>query len=1513
MTKGNLFINVVFLLIAISFSAISLCSSALSNKQLCYDPKCSEPVSLAKTLINYNPNEPGLLGFDVNVDVTVYSKGAGNRTDIWGVKINGKRGYVPKSFLKEVKIFHKNLRHEVPINQLFSDNNVSNEKQKPKKDKDEPKVVTQDVGTSSDEPDTEKLSHNGSEVTPTYETIDGTTFQLDRSEPMTRTNFVNEVIQATAVVPNEQRTVDNVTASSNSEKVESNIFATNDNLLKETEENKVTNKKESFPEKVDIKDFVTSSEEILDVPKLAGIPVPLLNINTKLKDDASKKEKETSQNTDHGASIDVKDTQPKEELGNISVSELSNDATKALNETVQNANTNNDTTINLGKKKDNDSVVAGATDNKVDSETVQEVTNDKLSKGTESNKKESSSEKNGLKDFVVSSEEILDAPKIAGISVPQLNINAKLKGDASKEEKETTQNTEHGASTDVKDTQPREELGNISVSEISNDTTKALNETVQNANTNNDTTINLGKKEDNDSVVAGATDNKVNSETVQEVTNDKLSKGTESNKKESSSEKGGLKDFVANSEEMLDAPRIAGIPVSLLNINAKLKGDASKGKEETSQKTGHDTVTKDAQPGENFNNISVLETSTDTDNVTASTEAVQYIINTAGNSDTPLKAEETKSENTGNLVLLSLEESNVNNLAEDALSSSTSEGNINEQIAVNLENTSAEQNLTSVVSSTSQDTSENLEENNTIVTNNSNEELQKNIVQDVQHENEPEKPDISSSELLYSTEKNTVSPSIVSINEFRNRNLLNADIGEQIETENVINDETDSPTILTQYKDVDNKVPHEDLNTEDNMSIKEETSENTLQEVQVSPPEMCSADNVECSIGDSTQNYFTTQEGSSETNEYPIMEGLKLETGYWITLMYLSVTAIATLIFSLGYYYIENLRRDRQLIARINKLEKDLLVSTKECGILSENLKLTKDKLTSIEDESFGSNEMVLSLKADLEASQNAKAELEDQVAMLERDLEGATEAGLELERMLREVLSSDNEVNPLAQSVEDLQKRLNAQQAANESLTNALNLKTQENESLTAELASLKQKYEELEIELTQVMENLKAEVSSKKSMEQMLTDKVQQLEMQIKEISTEKIALQKELKGKKVEMKDLMDVISRLNSNNVDFDKLYDVSRIKAEAVVLREERDELKERLTEVEGAHSLLEEHMKVIKEEVTTLSEQCKTAEKEKKDAETRLEVLSNFFQEKEAQRQKEEAIWLQQQGEVLSTVERIQTMQNEIQNYKQQIEMLKREILDQEREYKHQISVLETKAHEQWVVARQVERRLEESKVEAGQLRNRLTLIEKNMNDVDSEVKLHRLEANGETTTSPPLFLGAESSNSPIMFSGSTNVPPPPPPSYLHSLFPPYLPPPLPNASGVPPYEVSQRPPPLGGRLSSPPPMPLHPPSSRYDHAGSPPPPMSPHLLPPFDHRSPPLPFGSDHIHPPPPPPGSILPPPLGTTHTWGEESLPPPRNSGFHPPQRERVRNHKGSLHSSGESLDKTHHHSKV
>lgn len=63
--------------------------------------------------------------------------------------------------------------------------------------------------------------------------------------------------------------------------------------------------------------------------------------------------------------------------------------------------------------------------------------------------------------------------------------------------------------------------------------------------------------------------------------------------------------------------------------------------------------------------------------------------------------------------------------------------------------------------------------------------------------------------------------------------------------------------------------------------------------------------------------------------------------------------------------------------------------------------------------------------------------------------------------------------------------------------------------------------------------------------------------------------------MRGKEIETKELMEIISQVKSNNLDLEKLYDVSSIKIEAIQLREERDELKIRLSDVEGAHQLLE--------------------------------------------------------------------------------------------------------------------------------------------------------------------------------------------------------------------------------------------------------------------------------------------------------------------------------------------------
>ncbi|XP_012062298.1 PREDICTED: transport and Golgi organization protein 1 [Atta cephalotes] len=1447
MTKINPFTNVSFLRITTILCAISLCLAALSDKQLCYDPNCSEPVSLAKTILSYRANDREVMSFGINVDVKVFSKGSGKRTDLWGVEINGKRGFAPKSFLNEYKVLKRDLLYEVPVYKFNGEVKVQPEKfESIEKESSESHTLLKDE-LSQDDNKTPSLKYidegiikeshtiNADSVSPSYEVIDGTTVYFE-SNPSVQPSSVSEVTHTTAL-PNEQASM---TPDSEIEELSSdkNTFINNKEL--EPGSNDTSSKLEGI--KLDTQketnlDFaIENSEAIiestLDTVNKDGISV---------LDGSSKSEKESFKKIEHTEKLDdsvkenVEDNKKEKVTEHVESDSIFASITKTFNILSNLETVTTDSTI----IQSSDDTTSETTENNLQ---LQEQVSENIEvDAVTENILQSQIKLESNIDQSFTDKEKVEAPQEVIHESTIESITESIKVSNEKIDEASTIIVENITSNDVplpdnvvheNVDKPAKELPTTSSILANNSSISKLDvdshvENIEKSKTNDAKEVTENIRID-DAIISGEKESTILSNLQETLTTNIITQSSDDIEQKllESNEA-----YLENIKKDVDNEEIIGQADK--NVIAEISETIS-----LSSETAEDITTKSFSESYSVDeNIAITEEA-----LNRSTEDIQF------NKESIVHNNVNKNDNlvndisSDNVPMESNEISKSSDLGPEQSTDSSQESIISEQTMI-LNKILKKQDLPSI---------ENLE----------HKDNESQIVNSRKKEKTlPEYGDRISSEIKVLYKKKNGNNSL-----------------EKLESTSFPNEaEVTCTTICTTC-------------TKDHECITETVNENEKVDL---------------------------KKGQDEEDN--LMDKTRLDYNYWKTLMYLCVTAFATLAFTLGYYYIENIRRDGQLIARINDLEKELLVSTKECEVLGENLKSIKDKLHCIEDESFGSNEMVVSLKADLEISQNAKMELEEQVTSLEKELENITEAGLEMERMLREMLSSNNEVNPLAQSVENLQTRLDTQQAANESLTNALNLKAQEIETLSAELISAKKKCEELEVKYLQIQDELATQKNLKNNIEQTLTDEIHNLEEQVEQLSTEKSSLHKELKDKEIEVKELLEIISQVKStNNLDLEKLYDVSRIKIEAVQLREERDELKMRLNDVDGAHQLLEEHMKLVKEEIVALSDQCKMAVKEKKDAETRLEVLSKFFQDKETERQKEEAIWLQKQGEVVSTVERLHTMQNEIQNYKQQIEMLKREIVDQEREYKNQISALETKAHEQWVAARQNERRLEESKAEAGQLRNRLTLVEKNLNDTDPEAKLHRLEANGETVTSPPLFIGAESSNSPVMFSSSSGVPPPPPPSYLHC-FPPYLPP-LPPAttSGLPPYDISQRPPPLGGRLSSPPPM-LPPPAihrppasgGRYENAGSPPPPMSPpHLLPPFDHhRSPPLPpFGSDHILPL-PPPGSIF-PPLGTAHPWGEDSLPHPRNSGFHPHQREqRARNHKGSLHSSGESLDKTHH----
>ncbi len=83
---------------------------------------------------------------------------------------------------------------------------------------------------------------------------------------------------------------------------------------------------------------------------------------------------------------------------------------------------------------------------------------------------------------------------------------------------------------------------------------------------------------------------------------------------------------------------------------------------------------------------------------------------------------------------------------------------------------------------------------------------------------------------------------------------------------------------------------------------------------------------------------------------------------------------------------------------------------------------------------------------------------------------------------------------------------------------------------------------------------------------------------------------------------------------------------------------------------------MEDRVKSLTNELSNIQRESSLAEKDKLEAQTRLEVLSNYFKEKETQLQKElsvkEAMWMKQQGETTSTVEKVRSLNEENQTLK---------------------------------------------------------------------------------------------------------------------------------------------------------------------------------------------------------------------------------------------------------------------
>lgn len=101
------------------------------------------------------------------------------------------------------------------------------------------------------------------------------------------------------------------------------------------------------------------------------------------------------------------------------------------------------------------------------------------------------------------------------------------------------------------------------------------------------------------------------------------------------------------------------------------------------------------------------------------------------------------------------------------------------------------------------------------------------------------------------------------------------------------------------------------------------------------------------------------------------------------------------------------------------------------------------------------------------------------------------------------------------------------------------------------------------------------------------------------------------------------LEQLVKELRSDKpFDTTELMDSARHMTEVIALSKEKERLADKLDGESDARKLLEDHVKVISEEMNSLRQGFSLAEKYKLEAQTRLEVLSTYFKEKETQLQR---------------------------------------------------------------------------------------------------------------------------------------------------------------------------------------------------------------------------------------------------------------------------------------------------
>ncbi|KAH9644956.1 hypothetical protein HF086_001723 [Spodoptera exigua] len=296
-------------------------------------------------------------------------------------------------------------------------------------------------------------------------------------------------------------------------------------------------------------------------------------------------------------------------------------------------------------------------------------------------------------------------------------------------------------------------------------------------------------------------------------------------------------------------------------------------------------------------------------------------------------------------------------------------------------------------------------------------------------------------------------------------------------------------------------------------------------------------------------------------------------------LTFLLTTASSVLLFTLGYYYIDNRRQDGRLIGTINSLQRDLLFTTKECEILKEELTTTKNKLAGIEDSSFGMDDMVQSLKEEIN-------ELKATNDRLRNSLD-------DNEKLLRVSENTAGELQNTLSEVENTLSELLAERANSEEQIVELNAKIQAFEEELISVSRERDNFQLKYVSAESALEEFKKQKKQHEVVSQNLAETKNKMELQEHEIKALK-AERQERSRLAEELKTTKETLASTSQNATEA-----LTRLEVLGKYFQERESELLKELSAKEslylskqGESASTVEKIELLQQEVQRYKEKC---------------------------------------------------------------------------------------------------------------------------------------------------------------------------------------------------------------------------------------------------------------------------------------------------------------------------------